>query len=972
MKSFKVFRGLACIMSLLTATGVGLTMSMFAQEGHVNRFLGTPTSELRPIEGAENLEKPIRYASDYAADINAFTPEEWAAKCAAADEFIEREAEEGSVLLRNKNNALPLTDSDIKSVSLFGRATVDPYFKSQSGGGEGGAGEAIDYLEALQEQGFSYNQKLVDAYNGDTTPKTNFEHLGESPVGVYTNEVKNSFKNTEVAIVMLSRMAGESHDLITYYTDDDGQTIGMLELSKNERDMLSLVKEYKDNGTFKKVIVLLNTSNALEVNWLDDYGVDACMWIGGPGRGCGFRGVADLLTGDANPSGRLTDTYAASSMSSPAMQNFGSFQYTNGGAYVVYSESIYVGYKYYETRYEDTILNQGNASANVGVWESKGGWNYADEMVYPFGYGLSYTTFEQTLDKVEENKSTRKLTATVTVKNVGDVAGKSVVELYAQTPYGDYEKENLVEKSAIQLVGFDKTGVIEPGEEETLTIEVDKYFLASYDYKNAKTYIMSEGEYYLALGDDAHDALNNVLAKKGASGMVDPEGNAVSGDANKVHTWYEKFDSDAFSRSKTGKEVTNQFDNCDVNYWIDDAVTYLSRQDWQGTYPKMLRGEDALTKNAGMVEPMYEKPEDAPSVFDVVTEKDAGLKFADMWGVEWESEYWTQFMDQLSIDDLISLTQDVRGLEALESVAFPETIGADGPDGLPGENAYVTFNLACASWSTDMLAERGKFLGEDCLYQKVQFFWGPGFNLHRTPYAGRNFEYVSEDGFLGYELGAANIAAMQAKGVNVGLKHFFANDQETHRGGINTFATEQAFRENVLRMFEGCFVKGKSQALMLGNNNIGITNMGQYTPLLLDVLRGEWGFRGVVITDACGSSEGNVRTIESIACGTNMFCFSDREVRSRRLKQAIVGQDDGNLLLLLKERMKETLYAYAHTNVMNGLTSAYEVVPVTPWWKIAVVSIDAVLGGLTLIMVVGFLATSNKKEKVVTKKGGKR
>ena len=951
MRKTKLFRGLACIFAFLMFTTIGLTIGMFAAEGHINDFLGIQTDFLVPKEDGESKEPPIRFASEFAENINKFTEEDRAAKNAAADAFIETEAEEGAVLLKNDNGALPLSSAEIKSVSLFGRATVDPMFKSQSGGGEGGQGTTVNYLQALTERGFTYNQTLVNAYNADTSEKTTYEHIGESPASVYTDAVRASFADTEVAIVMFSRTAGESHDLIRYYQDSDGQYIGMLELTKNERDLMALVKEYKDNGTFKKVIVLLNTSNVMEVDWLDEYGVDACMWIGGPGRNTGFRGMADLLTGASNPSGRLTDTYATSSFSAPAMQNFGDFSYSNGGGnYVIYTEGIYVGYRYYETRYEDAVLGQGNAASSAGVYASAGNWNYADEVVYPFGYGLSYTTFTQTLDSVTDNGKT--LTATVTVTNTGDVAGKSVVELYAQTPYGAYEKQNNVEKSAVQLVAFDKTDLLEANKSQTLEIEVDKYFLTSYDYTNAKTYIMSEGDYYLALGDDAHDALNNILAAKGASGMVTPDGTAAAGDTDKVFHWTEEFDAETYSRTTaTGAEVTNRFDEADFNYWQPGTVTYLSRSDWQGTYPKTLQ----VSRTENMVEDTYSKPADAPGAYDVPTEVACNLNFTDMWGVDWDNPYWDELVSKMSIDEIISLTQDTRTISGVESIMFPEGTGADGPDGILGGNAFVTFNLACSSWSTDMLARRGELIAEDCMFDNVQFLWGPGFNVHRTPYSARNFEYVSEDPVLGYELGAANIAAMQGKGLNVGVKHLAGNDQDTNRSGVDTYFNEQEFREINLRMFEGSFVKGGTMSTMLSTSKVGLTHSTRCPELLIDVLRGEWGFIGLVITDACGGSEDNVKTIEAMANGTNVFCFSDKAERSRKLKEQIIGKDDGYLLEQIKERVKETLYAYAHSNMMNGISSNMEYVSITPWWKTVMICIDIGFGVLTAGSLVCFV-----------------
>lgn len=318
----------------------------------------------------------------------------------------------------------------------------------------------------------------------------------------------------------------------------------------------------------------------MELGWLEEYGVDACLWIGLPGQR-GFEAVAGILNGTVNPSGHLTDTYAANSLSAPSVVN-GSFNNQNwsnleevlevvedaddGVSWsTVQAEGIYIGYKYYETRYEDVVLKQGNADDAVGSSYGKA-WDYAEEVTYPFGYGLSYTEFEQTLDDVVIEGD--KITVTVTVKNTGAAAGKSVIQIYAQTPYGDYEKENLVEKSAIQLLNFGKTELLQPGESQTLTVECEKYLLASYDYTNAKSYIMSEGDYYIAIGENVHDALNNVLAAKGADGMTDADGVAAAGEEGKTYTWKENFDADTCRNSRyTGKEVTNQFADADINYW---------------------------------------------------------------------------------------------------------------------------------------------------------------------------------------------------------------------------------------------------------------------------------------------------------------------------------------------------------------------------------------------------------------------
>ena len=986
MKRSRIFRGVTSVLLLIECVILGLTIAMFSFASFINIALGVETSKLVLKDGVtseEDVEKPQYFKSKFAKDINNPTEEEIAAKNEAVAAFIEQEEEEGAVLLKNDNNALPLSADEIKNVNLFGRSTVNPYTKSNSGGGSGGT--YIDYLTALTEKGFTYNQTLVEAYQNDTSPKRSgsARTIGESPVSVYTSAVQSSFSGSDVAIVMLSREGGESNDLYLPHQDSEG--ISQLALHKDERDMLQLVKQYKDNGTFKKVIVLLNTSNPMEVHWFDDYGVDAAIWIGGPGKSTGFRGVPDLLTGAANPSGRLVDTYATNSLSAPATANFGEFTYTNRSDvvagvtdnasectyYVVHQEGIYVGYKYYETRYEDVVLGQGNADANVGIWASEGNtWDYADEVSYPFGHGLSYTTFTQTMDETVDNGD-GTMTVRGTVTNTGSVAGKSVVELYAQTPYGDYEKENKVEKAAVQLVGFTKTDLIEPGASEEYEITFDKYFLASYDYTNAKTYIMSEGAYYLAVGDNAHDALNNILAAKGATGMVDADGNPVSGDADKTYSWtQDELDAETYSTTSTS-EVTNRLDEADINYWVEDTVTYLSRADWEGTYPVEAV---EITANKELIDVLcdsqYEKPADAPSAMNVVTGVQKGIKLADMYNVPYDDPLWDEFISQLTVSELIVSLMDGGGIAEQISIAAPNTSNGDGPDGIAG-NAYVNQSVAASSWSTEMLALRGYYMGEDAvLNHSAQQVWCPGVDTHRTPFGGRNFEYYSEDASLAYILGAAQTKEMEAMGVSVGPKHFFANDQETWRTGVSTYGNEQGFREIQLRAFEGLFTEGGATSVMTSFNRIGPIWVGHYSEVQDDILRGEWGFVGIVITDAAGVNS-YMHSVGAIMNGTDMFCYTSdaaADMRTADINAGIRDNDDGNIVEHLKEINHRIYYTYAHTNLMNGLSSMYDVVSVTPWWQPVIIAINCVFGAAIVVTGVMFAVTAygkkNKKEGV--------
>ncbi|MBR1813046.1 MAG: glycoside hydrolase family 3 C-terminal domain-containing protein [Lachnospiraceae bacterium] len=987
MKKKSVLRGLTSVTAMIAAIALGASVAAVNNAPVINEKLGFATSKLVLKEGVtdangdgvideNDVEKPQYFKSDFAKDVNNVTEEELAAKNAAVAAFVELEAEEGAVLLFN-NGALPLEKG--ASVTLLGRSTVNPYYKGSSGGGSGGT--LVSYLEALQDPeraGFKVNQTVVDAYSADSSPKRNATAriIGESPISVLTDEAKASFASYgDAAIVMFSREGAESNDLHT----NDSEGISQLALHKDEKDLMDLVQQYKENGTFKKVIVLINSAHPMEVKWMADYDVDACMIVGGLGASTGFRGVSDLLVGNANPSGRLVDTYASNSLSAPATQNFGEYRYTNyvdvaknssDNAndciyYVAQTEGIYVGYKYYETRYEDCILNRFGASSTAGVFDSKGAWNYAEEMSYPFGYGLSYTTFEQKLTSVTRNND-NTTTVKGTVKNTGSVPGKSVVEVYAQTPYGDYEIKNGVEKSAVQLVGFTKTDLIPAGQTVDFEVTFDNYFLASYDRNAAKTYILSEGDYYVAIGDNAHDALNNILAAKGATGLFDIDGTAVSGDASKTYKWNQaSLDAETFRYSKSGYEITNQMDEVDLNYYQDGLITYLTRSDWEKTFPvkatELTAPANLITK---LSEDTYVKPADAPSAVELTLGAKNGLTLADMYGIPYEDPLWNDFVDQLTLSELINITMDQGGIAASVSVSAPHSGNGDGPDGIAG-NAYVNESLAAATWSTEILRQLGNFMGEDALLRHgPQEVWCPGNDTHRTPFGGRNYEYYSEDANLAYILTGAECAALEAKGVSAGPKHFFANDQETWRTGVATYSNEQAFREIQLRAFEGAFTVGGATSVMSSFNRVGPIWIGHYKNIQDNILRGEWGFTGFIITDAAGSNS-YMHTVQALASGTDMWCYTSgtaAENRTRETNKAVTTDDDGNVVQILKEIAHRVYYTYAHTNMMNGLSSLYNVVPVTPTWIYGVYGLNAVLWAIPLILAIVYALKSKKKE----------
>ena len=516
---------------------------------------------------------------------------------------------------------------------------------------------------------------------------------------------KDSMDDYNVMLVTIGRSSTENG---TYLPGVDGVDASQdlnqtdpLGLSDDERDLINAAVEAKENNG-GKVIVMLNNANAMEIDEIkNNDGVDAIMEIGFPG-GYGFYGVADILSGEANPSGHLTDTYAVTNANSPAAQNFGNYEWTNADPSVninaeeVEAEDIYTGYKYYETRYADTVLGQGNADATVGSSTGKA-WNYDDEVSYPFGYGLSYTTFEQTLKSVDVDLANRTVTAEVDVKNTGDVAGKDVVQLYTSVPYTDYDVENKVEKSAVQLLDYEKTDMIEPGESQTVTITADAQDMASWDSSceneagTTGNWILDNGTYYFTVGNGAHEAVNNVLAAQNQD---------VEGNKDNVQTWeLGDFDSSSFAVTLNGTPVENQLQDADLNNWMEDTVTYLSRNDWEGTWPEAYKD---LTATDEMISTMADDYSDIEANGDpssVTFGADNGMTLANMKGVEdITDERWSTLMDQLTLEEcLIRTGLGGTSTKVIESITSPEAIQNDGPNGF---NSYPLGQYANSDAST--------------------------------------------------------------------------------------------------------------------------------------------------------------------------------------------------------------------------------------------------------------------------------
>ena len=969
MLHMKLWRGLTALLAVLLCFTLLMTDLLISWSGQVNVALGVSIPTI-VVDGDNWL-----YASDYGVNEQGLT-----AMLAASDEHDIQTMIEGAVLLKNDAGALPLTVAETR-VTLFGRASADPVYRGNSGGPAIDSRRLVTFRGGLEAEGLSVNETLYNAYAASGVERKKADpdwFIGEVDASFYTDALKDSWTSDhyDAAIVLLSRDGGEGKDLAM--SDRDG--ISYLALHETEKDMLKMIAE---SGSFAKTIVIINSAYPMEMNWIYDaeYGVDAALWIGTPGLK-GFAGVAKVLTGKAAPSGRLVDTWAANSLSSAAAQNAGSFTFANAkNNYIVEAEGIYVGYRYYETRYYDQVLKQHNADSKAGSFMSEGAWNYADEMTFPYGFGLSYANFTQELKDIKWDRNTHTVTAKVLVTNNGtsnstiyNGSAKQSVVLYVNQPW----EEGQAEKSAIQMIGFAKTGNLAPGKSEELTITADDYLFATYDVNavnGADTsllgcYVFDAGDYIFSIGDDAHDALNNALAlKKPDAALTDLQGNPVRGDAAKARAIHlDELDNSSYARSaETGEIVSNRFEEMDLNYWQDDAVTYLTRADWN-TFPEPVNDVELSEEMAAVLtDESFITPNDAPAYTAFAVEEDHGIKFADMIGVAYDDPKWEEFLDQLSLQQMTSIVGENFGQPAVDTVSKPANSNSDGPAGPQGnypfgENYSTTVHVgevvAASTWNTDILAARGSFIAEDCLFVGTTQLWSPGANLHRTPFSGRNFEYYSEDSVLSYLLGAVQVAAMQAKGVNTAIKHFVANDQETNRAGLCTFASEQGFRQNSLKGFEGAFTKGGALATMMSFNRIGLQTMYQNAATVTGVLRNEWGFKGVTITDSVKGSK-EVYTVACLIAGTDTFNADSG--RSTEVLKYLVKNKDGYVMQALRRANRNYYYAMANSNLVNGLSRETVVQDFVPWWQTALKTIDISLAVLTLGFTVLFIISLSKK-----------
>jgi len=1005
LKNSKLWSGLTSVFAVLFVIAlVGQNLAV-TNASYINTALGTSSTKV--VETGEAGDT-VYFKSSF-GDFE--DPDAQAAQLEAAFQQNVDEMREGAVLLTNENGALPMTSE--QRITVLGHGAVEPAFQASAAGTKvfRDSINVVTLKDALEAQGFSVNETVWDTMenNGSavrgvqqTTPWGGLSIVvSGSAAGTEENKafyeaLSGTFADySDAAVVVFTREGAEGTDLKMDDIDDDGVThLSSLALHQNERDLLELAR-----ANFPKVIVLLNSPYPMEVHEIEEY-ADAIVMIGYPGHK-GFTGVAEILRGVVDPSGHLTDTYAINSLSAPAVVNSGTntprlsnADYVNAtigedesAEYISFqAENIYIGYRYYETRYADAVMGKGNATDPVGALPGASAWSYADEVRFPFGYGLSYTTFDQTLDSVDVGED--EITAKVTVTNTGDVAGKSVVQLYAQTPYGDYEIEHKVEKSAIQLAGFAKTGELQPGDSETVTITTDKYLLASYDvtaHDGEGGYILSEGDYYLALGDNVHDALNNILA---AQGYTSSNGMTADGNAAKTHKWDQGFDDEKYRAGENGAIVSNQFEDCDLNYWVEGAGVYLTRSDWAGTYPVEQTTVEATQDMLDILDgEWYEKPADAPSYASVAENfgQQNGLTLAMMKDVPFsDRETWLKFIYQLQPEDLPFATAESFESPAVGDLS-PAFVVGDGCDSVQGTypipvtvngesvnlptTRYCSNVILTGTFNVDLYTNRGRMMGEDGLWSGHMINYNIGNDLHRTPFGGRNFEYMSECPTLNYLAAIPQVEAMEKTGSHSSPKHFAGNDQESYRSGVLVFFTEQAFREGALRAFEGSVREAKAGGVMQSFQRLGLKWSSASYAMNTAVLRNEWDWHGLIDTDAAPCFGEYVdggylnHAVEVMDAGTQEWCLDGVGGHGTWVLNKAKETDDGHLLELLREAAIYWEYAISRSVVVNGMSATAQVVQVSPWWQNAITGVIAVSGILTAACFVLLVMSKIKKTK---------
>ncbi|MBP5694246.1 MAG: glycoside hydrolase family 3 C-terminal domain-containing protein [Bacilli bacterium] len=1068
LKLKTLWQGLTGVFSMAAVLSMTTGQILEANKATIDSALGTQSTILISEDG-DGLYKTFPPNDEFVnkdedGNITSYNTK---AFLKAQIQLGRRSGYEGSVLLKNENNVLPLAKNS--NVTLLGVRSNRTFLGSNQG--VDANGQMVSLARALSGTTTDFSTEVA---KGSTLPNAdNFQfselnlegrtdgagagfNINEAMLERYKNNVNGSNYNEspgaskeialsliedvpltgyqDAAIVVIGRASSESSD----YGRPTATNPGNLALSQNEKDLLNYATE-----NFNKVVVLVNTNSPMEIREIkDNPKIQSILWIGH--LGCfGSLGVADILCGRVSPSGALADTYSTYGMSSPASVNFGTYSYSNASGnvtrsnssnYCMEAEGIYTGYRYYETRYYDAVNNKGNAKGNSGIWASEGEtWDYEKEMVYTFGYGLSYTTFKFDIVSAQtETKPHEKYTKfIVKVTNTGNVEGATPVQIYGKAPYTHSDDLKQLQKPAVQLLEFGKTGVLAPGASQQVEIEVDWQNIASYDetYVNADgskgTYVLDNGDYLFTVANGAHEAVNNFLLKEGHAA------NELVGTGNKDLVYVENFrsadgkatDANTFGYSKSGVKIQNQIPYADYN-WYETAedeeapvVTYLTRNDWVGTYPIEYTGDNRLIAKKSMLDDLngryYVAKTDQDTSDIVWNQMNTDLMFYDLALQSYDDPRWDDILDKISMEDAITMAAyGGNTFAAARSVGFqggkltentgngiqtytpqnnllsdecPWKVTSADNNGAISLKVFGSAVLMASSFSHEFLYKMGEFLGEEAILVGLPIIWGPGGNTHRSPYNGRTGEYYSEDPVL------TGVACMEYavggrdKGLITSPKHYAFNDQESSRNGIAPYMTEQRARETELRAFQIAFeassydrARGEDTGMlgmMTSFSKIGGVECTCSQGLVRNIAVGEWNFKGYCVTDINDDFQlfdcvvmGGCTGYDNRTIGNPSWTLLSANGSSIRNGNEIVSlahyAGDRDLQLAIKESCHRTLYTFCQSVLMNQYNSSTRLVEQETSWRIAyktAIISTAVLAGLSAIAYVVFAFFLGKK-----------
>lgn len=869
-----------------------------------------------------------------------------------ANDIINETMSEGIVLLKN-NGSLPLAASDAKiKVNLFGYDSYNPIYSSVGSASAFGDGNITytTFKDALENDGFEVNQELYDFYgsfderkNGNIFDLLVDYAIYEPGMSEYDATTLENAKNySDTAIVFFGRSGGEGHDLPTDMDGEYGGEAGRsyLELQPAEEELMDYVCD-----NYETVIVIINTTNNIELGFLDDDRVDAALWIGNPGS-VGSSQIPRVLKGEVNPSGHLVDTYPYEQEANPTYYTMGENLYTNfddykytdsdlNKGYMHYYEGIYVGYRYFETRFigDDNVYTPEEEAAYQAVVQ------------YPFGYGLSYTTFDWSADNWKVDGKGGKVSVDVTVTNTGSMAGKDVVQLYYTAPY----TPGGIEKSAVVLGGFAKTKLLNPGESDTVTITMDYDDLSSYDYVTEKAYVLDSGDYILSLRTDAH---------------------TVKGNDEMTYTFNVPetivYNEENGARSSDKQAATNEFDNIND----DGNMTYVSRADWEGTLPTVPDSQKQVALADKYVQKLkdgsygaYIDFSDDDTLYSGAaykTDAKNGVTVDDVVGKDFDDPIWDDLLDNLTLQELMDIpAKGGYGTIALDSIGKNAAVDADGPIGLNSYmtsefgNEYCSEAVMASTWNVDLMERIGKSMATEWLSYGIVGMYAPAVNTHRSPFGGRQSEYFSEDGVLAGKMAAAQIKGIHSLGCYVYVKHFALNDQEINRAGIMNWANEQAVREIYLRPFEIAVKEGNADGMMTSMSRLGTTFAGSYYELLTAVPRGEWGFQGVYVTDGNAESYwySDPDTMVRAGCDLNLNMRPDNIYVTSKTTDSNYGME------CLRAIAKRVIYRHVNSIAPQAVRSW------TPYWMILLAVIDLALAYGVIINSIRFFRGEKQKKK---------